>query len=59
MTDQLTLLGMDLWAKGNTQARKHSTLSLVECRCANAALRIPHQEVRWGEIWAEVVADGS
>jgi SAM-dependent methyltransferase len=24
-----------------------------------AGLRITHQEVRWGEIWAEVVPDGS
>lgn len=135
MTEVLTFLGVDLCAKTSTQARNHSTPSLVESRWANAArelryvrsdgallpkvlaklparlellprlqmvvhrspflIRVPlkrelgvewrldpahkteytlesfteemaaaglgitHHEVRWGEIWAEVVPDGS
>ena len=50
-------LGVE-WRLDPTHETEYTLESFVE-EMAAARLRISHQEVRWGEIWAEVVPDGS
>lgn len=49
-------LGVE-WRLDATHETEYSLESFAE-ELAAAALRVLHQEVRWGEIWAEVTADG-
>jgi 2-polyprenyl-3-methyl-5-hydroxy-6-metoxy-1,4-benzoquinol methylase len=46
------------WRLDPTHKTEYTPESFVE-EMATAHLRIIHQEIRWGEIWAEVVPDGS
>ena len=50
-------LGVD-WRLDPTHETEYTLESFAEEMTA-AGLRITHQEVRWGEIWAEVVPDDS
>ena len=50
-------LGVE-WREDPTPEVEYTLESFTE-ETAAAGLRITHQEARWGEIWAEVVPDGS
>ena len=50
-------LGVE-WRLDRTHETEYTLGSFAE-EMAAAGLRIAHQEVRWGEIWAEAVPDGS
>jgi 2-polyprenyl-3-methyl-5-hydroxy-6-metoxy-1,4-benzoquinol methylase len=50
-------LGVE-WRLDPTHETEYTLESFTE-EMATAGLRIRHQEVRWGEIWAEVVPDAS
>lgn len=50
-------LGVE-WRLDPTHETEYTLESFAE-EMAAAGLRITHQEVRWGEIWAEVMPDGS
>lgn len=50
-------LGVE-WRLDPTHETEYTLESFAE-ELAAASLRITHQEVRWGEIWAEAIPDDS